>query len=365
MKQRLFTPGPTPVPDAVRAAMARPMMHHRDPAFGVLLQRVRTNLAWVFGAASPDDVIVLSGSGTLAMEAAVVNCVGAKDTALYVDSGKFGARWGEILRAYGVHAVAIEVNPGEAVKAEQVAAALKQHPDAKALYVQACETSTGVSHPIAALAALCQARPDCLCIVDGITHVAIEPLPMTMWGVDVVLGATQKSFMMSAGLTLVAMGARAWQRCARATLPRYYLNLDREREAQARGHTAWTSAVSLLYGLDVSLDMMRAEGLEALYSRHRSLAQRCRSELLALGCTPFAEPASAGLTVVRPPEDLNATDIIRALQMQQGMRIGGGQDKLAGKLLRVAHMGDMDLHDVSLVVRALGETFSELRAHRG
>lgn len=359
MKTRLFTPGPTPVPHAVREAMARPMMHHRDKAFAHLLRRVQHNLAWVFGTRS--NVLVMAASGTLAMEASVVNFLCRGDTALYVNSGKFGARWGEILRAYGVNAVEITVELGNAVTVHQVAEAFAQHPDAKALYLQACETATGVSHPVQRIAALTREQQQCLCIVDGITHVAIEPLPMDAWGIDVLLGATQKSFMMSAGLALIAVSSRAWQAAQRANLPNYYMNLHRERQAQEAGHTAWTSAVSLLYGLDVALGMMRDEGLEALYERHHKLAVACREGVVQLGCTPLTQAPANGLTVVRPPGTVAAGDVIATLQQEHGMRIGGGQDALVGQILRVAHMGYMDRHDVAMVVNALGLTLSSLR----
>ena len=358
MKNRLFTPGPTPVPHAVREAMARPMMHHRDKSFSHILRRVQHNLGWVFGTRA--NVLVLAGSGTLAMEASVVNFLRRGDTVLYVNSGKFGARWGEMLRAYGVNAVEICVALGHAVSATQVAAAFAQHPDARALYLQACETATGVSHPIQALARLARKQRHCLCIVDGITHVAIEPLPMDDWGVDVVLGATQKSFMMSAGLALIAVSDRAWQASLRSDLPNFYSNLQRERQAQEAGHTAWTSAVSLLYGLDVALGMMREEGLEGLYERHRQLAVACRAGLAKLSCTPLTQSPGNGLTVVRPPASVAASDVIAALQTNHGMRIGGGQDTLAGQILRVAHMGDIDRHDVAMVVGALAETITSL-----
>ena len=358
MKKRLFTPGPTPVPDSVRAAMARPMMHHRDPAFGEIFTRVRQRLGWVFGT---QEIILLAGSGTLAMEASVVNFVNGGDVALYVNSGKFGARFGEILRAYGVRAVAIDVPLGESVSVEAVAAALAQHPEARALYVQGCETSTGVSQPVAALAQLCHSQDDCLCIVDGITQVAIEPLPMDAWGIDVLLGATQKSFMMSAGLSVVGVSPRAWRRAETATLPRFYTDLARERRAAGEGHTAWTSAVSLVYGLDAALELMEAEGLDALYARHRALAQRCRAELVAMGCRPFARPPAQGLTVVRPPEGIDAQRVIGMLNREHGMRIGGGQDALAGKILRVAHMGDVDGYDLTLILSAIQQTLAAIQ----
>jgi aspartate aminotransferase-like enzyme len=335
------------------------MMHHRDPEFGAIFARVRRKLAWVFGTSS--DVIVLAGTGTLAMEAAVTHFVHQGDTALYVDSGKFGARFGEILRAFGVRAVAIEAPLGQAVSIEAVQAALAAHPEARALYVQGCETSTGVSHPVAQLAQLCRRQPDCLCIVDGITQVAIEPLPMDALGIDVLLGATQKSFMMSAGLSFVGVSARGWRRAEGATLPRFYADLVRERRAAHAGHTAWTSAVSLWYGLDVALQLMEAEGLEERYARHRALAEHCRHELLAMGCEAFAQPPAQGLTVVRPPPGVDAHQVIATLQRDHHMRIGGGQDALAGQILRIAHMGDVDLYDLTIVLHGLKTTLAALQ----
>jgi aspartate aminotransferase-like enzyme len=357
MNYRLFAPGPTPVPDAVVRAMAAPIIHHRTPAFMALFARVQAGLAWIFQ--TEHEVITLAGSGTLGMEAAVVNFLSPGDCALYVDAGKFGERWGDILRAYGCQAVPIDVPWGQAVDLAQVRMALRDNPSARAVYVQACETSTGVVHPVADIAALCHAQADTLCIVDAITALGVMPLAQDAAGLDVVVSASQKALMLPPGLAFVGVSARAWQRQARSTLPRFYVDLARERDAARKQQSAWTSAVSLMVGLDVALGQMQAEGRQALFDRHARLAAACRAGVQAMGCTLYARAPAAGLTAMLPPEGIRADAVVERLQTGYNLTVVGGQDTAKGKIVRLAHMGHFDALDILTMLAALGCVFAE------
>lgn len=358
MNYRLFAPGPTPVPDRVLRAMAQPILHHRTHAFEAIFARVREGLKWLFQ--TQEEVICLCGTGTLGMEASVVNFMSPGQSALYVDGGKFGERWGEILSAYGCRAVPIKVAWGQAVDPNAVANALAEHPDAKAVYVQACETSTGVVHPIEAIAKLCRGMPDTLCVVDAITALGVFDVPQDEWGLDVVISGSQKAMMLPPGLCFVGVSQKAWARQAQARAPRFYLDLARERAAAKANQSAWTSAVSLMVGLDESLGMLRAEGLEAVFVRHKQLAAACRAGVGAMDCRLFAQSPAMGLTALAPPEGLSADAIIKRLQAGYNLTVVGGQDHAKGRIIRLAHMGYFDGLDMLTLMGALGCVFAEM-----
>ena len=348
---RLFAPGPTPVPDLVRLSMAGPMIHHRTVAFAAVMQEVRDSLRWLFQ--TEHEVLILSGTGTVGMEASVCNFLSPGDCALYVAAGRFGERWGELLAAYGCRGVAIEVPWGQAVTADQVAAALARHPEARAVYLQACETSTGVAHPVAAVAALCQAQPQTLCIVDAITALGVDDLALDRDGIDVLISASQKALMLPPGLALVGVAPRAWAAAQRSTLPRYYLDLAREQRAAQKNQTAWTASVSLILGLQASLRLMQGEGLQDVFARHRALAAACRAGLAALGCGLYAQSPARGLTAVTPQPGVAAGALKDRLQKQFNLTLGGGQGALAGKVIRLAHMGYFDALDMATALAAI------------
>lgn len=357
MNYRLFAPGPTPVPDSVLRVMAQPVLHHRTRAFETIFARVRKRLKWLFQ--TDEEVLCLAGTGTLGMEASVVNFLSPGDTALYVNGGKFGERWGEILAAFGCIAVPIAVPWGQAVDVDAVHQALKAHPKAKAVYVQACETSTGVVHPVGAIAAVCHAMPDTLCVVDAITALGVFDLGQDKLGLDVVISGSQKAMMLPPGLTFVGVSARAWARHAQALCPRFYVDLGRERAAAKAGQTAWTSATSLVMGLDASLALLEAEGLPAVFARHMQLAEMCRAGVVAMDCRLFAQAPSPGLTALEPPAGMAADDIIKRLGAHYNLTVVGGQDHVKGQIIRLAHMGYFDGLDMLTLIGALGCVFAE------
>ncbi|MGH2567327.1 MAG: pyridoxal-phosphate-dependent aminotransferase family protein [Bacteroidota bacterium] len=351
MKKRLFTPGPTPVPEHVQLRMAEPMIHHRHPEFQELFSRVNKNLQYLFQTSR--DVLTLTSSGTGAMEAAVCNLHSPGETAIYVNGGKFGERWGEILKAYGVTAVESGVEWGSAIVPEKILETLKENPNASAVYLTHSETSTAVVTDVKNIAALVRQHSSALTVVDGITAIGAMEFRMDAWGIDVVVTGSQKGLMIPPGLAFIALSDRAAERMERSKLPKYYFSLSKARKALRDGDTPWTPAVSLLTGLDAALEMIRAEGIEQVWARHARLAGAVRAAVQALGLKLFASAPSNALTGFWIPERIEAKKFNDALKKTYGITIAGGQGHLAGKIVRISHLGYYDELDIVALVAGL------------
>jgi aspartate aminotransferase-like enzyme len=351
IKSFLLAPGPTPVPPEVLAAMALPVIHHRTPQFGAVLAEVQTGLRELFGTA--EDVLILAASGTGAMESAVTNLLAVGDEAIVVNAGKFGERWTKICQAYGVRVHEIKVPWGQAVTPEAVRASLDAYPGARALYLQASETSTCVQHPVPAIAAITRERPTLL-VVDGITAVGVVDLPMDRLGIDVLITGSQKALMLPPGLALLALSPRAWQATERPGLPHFYFDLKKERKGVAERSTAWTPAISLIQGLRVALDLMRREGWTNVYARQERLARATRAGAVALGLGLLAPDApSTAATAVYLPAPVDGGAFVRYLRDTMHVTFAGGQDQLKGKIVRLAHLGYVGTFDVITGLAAL------------
>lgn len=359
LKRRLLTPGPVAVPERVLLAMAQPLIHHRAPDFIPVFQEVRENLKRVFQ--TEQDVLVLACTGTGGLEAAVSNLLDRGDRAVVVRGGKFGERFAEICDVYGIETVCVDVEWGRAVDPDAVRAAFDSAPDARALLVQASETSTGAYHPIEALAEIVRESEDRLLIVDGISAVGAHDLPMDAWGIDVLVSGSQKSFMLPPGLAFVALSARARAQLDRSTLPRYYFDLRKEFKAQAGDQTAWSAAVSLLVGLRESLQMMLEAGMPAAFERHATLAEATREAMKAIGLDLLApDSPSYACTAVCVPEGLDGKALVKRLRDDYGITVAGGQAKLAGKIFRIGHLGYVDGFDMLTAVGAVEMTLADM-----
>jgi aspartate aminotransferase-like enzyme len=359
-KHRLLSPGPVAVPERVLLAMAQPLIHHRAPEFLPVFEEVREKLRQVFRTSR--DVLILTSSGTGAMEAAVTNLLSPGERAVVVRGGKFGERWAELCEAYGVEPVCVDVEWGQAVEPAAVRAALERTADARALLVQASETSTGVWHPIRELAALARAREDCLCVVDGISGVGAHPLPMDEWGIDVLVSGSQKSFMIPPGLAFIALSERAEARLGRASAPRYYFDLRKEAKSQPGSQTAYTPAVSLIVGLREALLMIvDEEGLERAYARHEIFSRATRTAMTALGLTLFAPRSpSFACTAVCVPDGVDGKGLVRKLRDEHALTVAGGQGKMSGKIFRIGHLGYLDRYDILAAVAAVETVLGDL-----
>jgi aspartate aminotransferase-like enzyme len=352
LKKYLFTPGPVSVPPEVLLEMARPIIHHRTPEFSAILDRARALMQPLFG--TRQEVILLASSGTGAMEAAVTNLLAPGDHAIFVNGGKFGERWGKLLGANAMVGHEIKVEWGRAVRPEQVEEALRAHPEARAVLVQASETSTCAIHPIAEIGPLTRKR-DVMLIVDGITSVGVFDQKMDEWGVDAYLTGSQKALMIPPGLAMIALSDRALDRAKSTRTPRYYFDLPRELKAQRDDHlTAWTPAVSLIFGLTKALAMIHEETLSGVYARHLLMAEATRAAAAPLGLKLIAPDAPApGVTGLLTPEGLDGSKLVRIMRDELGVGVQGGQDQMKGKLVRIGHMGYLGAFDMLTVVSAL------------
>jgi aspartate aminotransferase-like enzyme len=350
IKQYLLSPGPTPIPNEVALAMAGTMIHHRTPQFNRVFEEAREKLKKLFG--TRNDVLILACSGTGAMEASVSNLFSPGDKVLVINGGKFGERWLNISNAYGLIPVELEVPWGQAVKIAAVEQQLKTHPDIRGVMVQASETSTTVLHPVREIAKLTRNGP--LLLVDGVTAVGVVPLPLDDWGIDALVTGSQKALMLPPGLGFVALSDRAWESTKQAKLPRFYFDLNLERKNQQKGSGAFTPAVSLVFGLRASLNLIEREGIEDVYARHARLCRATRAAAAALGLELLApDSPSPAATGVYMPDGIDADQVLDFLRDRMNITLAEGQDQLKGKAIRIAHIGYMGAFDVITAVAAL------------
>lgn len=352
-KPRLLTPGPTPLPERVRLAMAQDMIHHRKPDFKKLMGEVQEKLRYLFGTAQPVLPLACSGSG--AMTAAVHGLFKPGEKVIVVEGGKFGERWHEIAALRGLEVVSIMVEWGRAVSLAEVEAALDANPDAKGVLVQLSETSTGALHPVRGIATVTRTR-DVMLVVDGISAVGISPCPMDDWGIDCLLTGSQKGLMLPPGLALIALSERAWRKAETIATSCFYFNLPAERDNCLKSQTLFTTPVSLIVGLGESLDMFLEAGLETVYRKQWALTMLTRAGTQALGLAPLAaERFTWGLTSVKLPEGVDGGRLLQFASDRFGVVMAGGQDHLKGRILRIGHMGWVDWADVTAGLHAIAE----------
>ena len=351
-KKYLFSPGPTMLPPEVLLKMAEPIMHHREPEFEKIMEEIRKGLKSLFQ--TKNEVMVFTSSGTGAMEGAVSNILAKGNKALVVRGGKFGERWGEICKAYGIEFVPIDVEWGKAVRPEQIRHALAENPSIRAVYTQATETSTGVKHPIREIAGIVGKYPDTVLVVDAITGIGVFDLPMDAWNLDVVISGSQKALMLPPGLSFAALSEKAWTFVEKSNLPKYYHDFKRELKSTQKNQSSYTPAVSLFVGLRESLRMIQEEGLEALFRRHKKLAEATWAAVRALGLELFApEAPSEAVTAVKVPEGIDGLKLQKLFFERFGITVAEGQDRAKGKIIRIAHLGYYDRLDMIMVISAL------------
>lgn len=352
-KRYLLAPGPTPVPPEVLGAMSMPMIHHRAPDFVPVLEEALAGLKWLYQ--TNNDVLILTATGTGGMVAAVNNFLSPGDKALFVNGGKFGERWGKIMKSYGVEAVELPVEWGHTVKPAQVADALKGDANIKAVYIQASETSTGVFHPIKEVGEAARAvNPNLLYVVDAISGLVAHDIKTDQWGIDVMVAGSQKGLMLPPGLAFISVSERAWAMAEKSGCNNFYFDLLKERGKQAGAQTLFTSAVTLIIGLAEAMKLMKAEGLENIFARHARLANATREAVKAMGLGLYAkENPSDALTAIEAPDGVDGQEIYKRMRVDYGITGAGGQDKLKGKVFRVAHLGYADTFDVITAIAAI------------
>jgi aspartate aminotransferase-like enzyme len=350
-KQRLLTPGPTPLyPPALHAMMASDI-HHRTEDFRRVYRSCLADLKEVMATAN--DVLLFAASGTGAMDASVSNLFSRGDKAIVCCAGKFGERWVEIAKAYGLDANVLSVPYGQAVSPAQVEAALAAEPATKAVFAQASETSTGVAHDIRAMAAAIAKTP-AIFIVDAITGLGTMPLDIDGWGLDVVIGGSQKAFMIPPGLAFLSVSAKAWKLAETATLPHYYFNLKKEKKSGEAGESSWTPSTALILALGEALRYVKQTGMANLIKNAQLLAEATRAAVLKLGLELFA-PGSPGasVTAVKAPAGLDSGVIVKEFRSRFGAIIANGQGSMKGQIFRIAHLGYFDFMDLFAVIACL------------
>lgn len=358
-KYHLLAPGPTPVPPEVLKKMSEPIIHHREPAFEKVLEEVRAGLKYLFQ--TKNEVLIFASSGTGAMEGAVTNTLCAGDKALVIQGGKFGERWANICKAYGVKAHVISVEWGHSIDPNLIAQALKDDPSIKAVFTQATETSTGVLYPIKEIAAIVADCPNTILVVDAISHLGAVELPMDEWKIDVVVAGSQKALMLPPGLAFAALSDKAWEFVNKSTLPKFYFDFKKELKNIKQNQTAYTPAVSLIMGLAESLRRIKSEGLENIFARHVQLAKATREAMLAIGLKLYAPQAySDAVTAVMAPPGIDGQKIVKILRDKHNLTIAGGQDQAKGKVFRIAHMGYIDKSDIIMAIAAVEMTLKDL-----
>lgn len=346
MPFRLFTPGPTPVPAELALAMAVPLPHHRTPEFQATFERTSRLLQDIYRTTDP--VLLLAASGTGAMEAAVVNLSFPGERVLSIDAGKFGARWGQLLRAYGRDVHEMRLAWGESPQPEDVERQAREW-GARCLFVTHSETSTGALADLEAIAGVAR-RLDALLIVDAITSLGAHRVETGAWGLDCVICGSQKAFMLPPGLAFASLSQRARARLEVNPSPRFYFDFGRALAAAARSQSAWTPAISLVLGLERACERLLEEGLERVWERHRILATAMQSGVQALGLELLAKQPSHVVTAVSLPEIADA--VRQTLWTAYGIKVAGGQDAFKGRILRVGHLGAFDASDITMFLAA-------------
>jgi aspartate aminotransferase-like enzyme len=357
-KNRLFTPGPTPILPAAQTAMASFAMHHRTADFRALYSRVLADMKDFIG--TKNDVLVLASSGTGVMEGAVSNLTSPGDKVLVLSAGKFGERWRDLAKAFGCAVEVVSTPYGETFSINNIRPRLTA--DVRAVYMQATESSSGARHDVEAIARLVrESGDDALLVVDGITGLGTTHLDVDGWGIDVIIGGSQKALMIPPGLAYCAVSERAWKRMETATSPRYYFDFRKERKATAKGESAFTPATSLFAALGAALDFIRqmgngdvAAGRIALIENAELAAEMTRAGAKALGLELFAPTCpAAALTAIRAPDGVDSGAMVKQFREDFGAVVANGQAEMKGKLFRIAHLGYYDYLDTIGILAAL------------
>ncbi|NQU74059.1 MAG: alanine--glyoxylate aminotransferase family protein [Candidatus Omnitrophica bacterium] len=357
IKNYLMTPGPTPVPPEVLLSMAKPIIHHRTPQFQKILQEVEENLKYLFQTAN--NVLIFASSGTGAMEGAVCNLLSPGDKAITVQGGKFGERWTEICKAYGVEAIAIDVEWGKAVDPKVIEKKLSTGA-IKAVFTTLCETSTGVATDIKAIAEVVK-KTEAVLVVDAISALGAVECKTDEWGIDVVVSGSQKGLMIPPGLAFAAVSPKAWKVIEQNKSPKYYFDFKKSKKSIEKTDTPFTPAISLIIGLNAALKILRQEGLDSVVARHKQMAKAIREAAKALGLELLSPTAASdAVTAIKVAQGIDGGKLVKTMRDEYGVGIAGGQADFKGKIFRIASMGYMNQFDVIIAISCLEIVLSRM-----
>jgi aspartate aminotransferase-like enzyme len=356
-KYYLLSPGPTPVPETVLSSAAEPIIHHRTPEFSKIFMEVTEGLKYVFG--TKEDVYILASSGTGAMEMAVINALSPGDKVITINGGKFGERWGNICRAYGLDTREIVLTWGDDFGPEQLAEEIKKHPGLRAVFTTLSETSTGAIFNIKGFGEAV-AETEAILVVDGISGVGAAPCPMDDWKIDILVSGSQKSFMIPPGLAYISFSPKAWKLVETSKLPKFYFDIKKYRKNLEKQTTPWTPAVSLVIQQKKALDIIKNMGLENLLNHHQTLGEATRSAVKAIGLELLAKRPGNILTAVKTPVGVDGNKLVKTMQNKYMAYISNAQDPHKGEFFRIAHLGYMGGFDIITALSALEMTMMDL-----
>jgi len=351
---QLRIPGPTPCPPEVLQAIGNQMINHRGKEFSELIHDITGKLQTIFQ--TKNDVLSLTTSGTGGLEAAIVNTLSPGDKVLSVSKGFFGERFADIAEHYGAEVKRLSFEWGKPIDPDAVRQALKSDPDIEVVLVTHNETSTAITSDLATISSIIR-EFDKLILVDAVSSLACIDLPVDKWQCDVVVSGSQKGWMVPPGLAMISVSQKAWQAHSKAKMPRYYLDFTRAKKYLEKGQTPWTPAVSIFFGLAISLDMMLAEGLPNIFDRHTRIANLARNGMKSNGFSLFAEEqfASNTITAIKAPEELNVAKLLQILRDEHKIVLAGGQGALSGKIFRIGHLGWVTEDEINIVVKTIKE----------
>lgn len=356
-KYYLLSPGPTPIPEEALSVAAEPIIHHRTPEFSDIFMEVSEGLKYVF--VTEQDVFILTSSGSGAMETAVVNTLCPGDRVISINGGKFGERWGKIIRAYGLDVKEIVLEWGELFTKEQLAEELKANPETKAVFATLSETSSGTVYDIQGYGEVIS-QTEAILVVDAISGIAATPCPMDEWKIDVMVAGSQKSFMIPPGLAYISFSPKAWESVEKSTLPKFYYDAKQYKKSLGKQTTPWTPAVSLIIQQKKALDLIKSIGLEKLIEHYHILAEATRAGVKALDLELLSKSPGNILTAIKVPAGIDGIQLVKTMQGKYRAYIAGGQDPYKGKIFRIAHLGYMGGFDILTALSALEMTLSEL-----
>ncbi len=358
IKNYLMTPGPTPIPEDILLSMAKPIIHHRTKDFKNMFAETISLSKKVFQ--TTNDIVLFSSSGTGAMEASVSNILDAKDSAIFINAGKFGERWGQIIKAFDANPIEIKYEYGDYAKPDDIKKELDKNPNIKAVFMQASETSTGVYHPIDEIGKMIKENyPEVIFVVDGITAIGAIDVKTDDFGIDIMITGSQKALMLPPGLSLLSVSEKAKKTIKNNKNRRYYFDILGELNADA-GH--FTPAITIIEGLNLSLKRILNEGLENVFKRHALLALSVQEAAKAINLELFAKRPANSLTAIKSPNNINSGDIIN-LMKSYGVSVSNGQGSMKGKIIRIAHLGYFDKPDMLMTISALEMALKKLDAN--
>ncbi|MDD5428241.1 MAG: alanine--glyoxylate aminotransferase family protein [Candidatus Omnitrophica bacterium] len=356
-KHYLMTPGPTPVPEEIRNEMAKPMIHHRTKEYQAIFKDATEGLKKIFKTSG--DLFTFTSSGTGAMEASIVNVLSPGDKIIVVRGGKFGERFGDIAKAYGVEVVPVDVEWGDAPKPEVIRETLEKNPDIKCVYTTLCETSTATVYDIKAIGEVVK-NTNALFIVDVISGLGADRFENDAWGVDIAICGSQKGLMIPPGLAFCTVSQKAWKAVETSKLPKFYFNFKKYKKSYDSTDTPFTSAITLMIGLKKAVEAINAKGIDNVIAEHEKMAEAFRQACKAMGLSVFSKHPSSAVTGINAPAGINADDIIKLLKTEFEVTFAGGQDTLKGKIFRGAHMGGIDIEHIIESIKALEQALIKL-----